>query len=79
VTNKAVLRLDVAVNDVDVVNELQSRTQLNHQLAHVTLCIRVLMLSHVTVQVITALHTTTTGACGNRGPGGYIVRGLGDT
>ena len=59
-TDETVLELDVAVYDVDVVNELQSATELNHQLADVTLCIRVLVLGHVTVQVIAALDNTTT-------------------
>jgi len=58
-TNETVFQLDVTVYDVDVMNELESGTELNHQLADVTLRIRVLVISHVTIQITAALDTTT--------------------
>jgi len=46
-----VFGLDVSVDDVPVMNELQGRTELNEQIAHLTLRVRVLVVDHVTKQI----------------------------
>jgi len=55
-THEAVFGLDVAVNNVSVVDELERRAELNEQVARVTLRVRVLVIKHVTQQV----HATLT-------------------